>query len=87
MGDRQRPVRSLFLEAADLEAGDVLLAWERGEAARGEIASAFDWLWLVVEQAPRGTVVLTGERRREPVSIARYPQCFQSIRRFWTGYS
>ena len=57
--------RGSALEAAGLAAGDVLLAWERGEAARGEIASVFDWRWLVVEEAPRGTVVLTGERRGE----------------------
>ncbi|MCP4658250.1 MAG: CHAT domain-containing protein [bacterium] len=57
------------LEKAGVKAGDVLLSWERPahppadpEGARGEIESVFDWMWLQVEQAPRGTVVLLGER-------------------------
>ena len=57
------------LAKAKLEPGDVLSAWRRlpappanPEAAQGELMSAFDWMWLRVVQAPRGTVELTGHR-------------------------
>jgi CHAT domain-containing protein/tetratricopeptide (TPR) repeat protein len=58
------------LEKAGLQVGDVILSWERlpnppanPEGARGEIRSPFDWMWVEIEQAPRGVVVLRGERR------------------------
>ncbi len=56
------------LAKAGLRPGDVLLRWQRPagpsrlEGARGEIGSVFDWQWLKIEQAPRGTVTLDGER-------------------------
>lgn len=57
------------LEKAGLQVGDVILSWERlpnppanPEGARGEINSPFDWLWVEIEQAPRGVVVLQVER-------------------------
>ena len=60
------------LAKAGIEPGDVLLSWRRLpsppanlDEARGEFDSAFDWMWLVVEQAPRGTVELIGRRGRE----------------------
>ncbi len=60
------------LGKAGIRAGDVLLAWElvdseRAEnvGAKGEIASPFEWEWLTLEQAPRGTVRLTGQRNQE----------------------
>jgi CHAT domain-containing protein/Tfp pilus assembly protein PilF len=56
-------------ERADIRAGDILLAWERSatppanpENADGRFESAFDWMWLEIEQGPRGTVKVTGER-------------------------
>ncbi|MEM7353033.1 MAG: tetratricopeptide repeat protein, partial [Acidobacteriota bacterium] len=57
------------LERAGLEAGDVLWSWRRlpqppanPEAARGELNSVLDWTWVEFEQAPRGTVELSGRR-------------------------
>ncbi|MCP4658248.1 MAG: hypothetical protein GY856_22780, partial [bacterium] len=67
------------LERAGIQAGDLLLSWERpaqfpfdgpssdnGPKARGEFESVFDWMWLVIEQAPRGRVLLIGERDGAP---------------------
>jgi len=60
------------LEKAGLQSGDVLYAWERlasppanPEAAQGEFKSPFDWQWIEIEQAPRGKVILTGQREGE----------------------
>ncbi len=60
------------LAKVGVEPGDVLLAWRRlpappanPEKARGELASPFDWMWLELEQAPRGTLELTGRRHME----------------------
>ncbi|HWM91814.1 MAG TPA: CHAT domain-containing tetratricopeptide repeat protein [Thermoanaerobaculia bacterium] len=57
------------IEKAGLRTGDVLHSWERlssppanPEPAQGVLASPFDWMWLEVEQAHRGPVVLYGER-------------------------
>ena len=49
------------LERGGLQPGDLLLAWER-EGEAGEIRTVFDWLQVKIEQAPRGPVVLRGER-------------------------
>ncbi len=65
--------RGSAIEKAGIQAGDVLLSWRRpvglpavaGEA-RTDIESIFDWLSLVVEQAPRGALELAGERGGEP---------------------
>ncbi len=65
------------LARAGIESGDVILAWRRLpsqpatlDEARGKVGSALDWMWLVVEQAPRGTVELTGLRSgRERVFV------------------
>ncbi len=60
------------LEKAGRRPGDVAYAWERlpnppanPQGARGTIESVFDWMGLEVEQAPRGTVKLTGQRDGE----------------------
>jgi CHAT domain-containing protein/Tfp pilus assembly protein PilF len=56
-------------EKAGIRASDILLAWERPanppanpEKAEGKIQSVFDWMWLEMEQGPRGTVRIRGER-------------------------
>ena len=68
---------------AGLEAGDVVLAWERSQVdpaqtgvdrpgtmpSEGRFESVFDWLWLEVEQAPRGPIKLIGEREGEPMVL------------------
>src|SRR5579859_330978 len=51
-------------EKAGLLEGDVLLSWARGDA-KGEIESPFDVLQTEVEQAPRGTITLSGFRGNE----------------------
>lgn len=55
------------LAKGGIEPGDVLLSWRRlpsppanPEEAQGDFESVFDWMWVVVEQAPRGTVELIG---------------------------
>lgn len=50
------------LDKAGVRPGDRLFTWER-EADRGALRTVFDWLWLAVEQAPRGPVRLSGERQ------------------------
>jgi CHAT domain-containing protein/Tfp pilus assembly protein PilF len=63
------------LEKAGLQVGDVILSWERlpnppanPGGASGKIDSPFDWMWLEIEQGPRGMVTLTGERNGFPLS-------------------
>ncbi len=60
------------LEKAELLPGDVVYSWTRlanppanPEPESGEILSPFDWMWLEIEQAPRGTVQLAGQRGGE----------------------
>jgi CHAT domain-containing protein/Tfp pilus assembly protein PilF len=53
--------------AAGLQAGDVLLSWERRDAggsaiARGEFASPLELFWVEREQGAGGPVLLTGRR-------------------------
>lgn len=57
------------LEKAGLRVGDILESWERPlsppanpESAKGLLSSPFDWMWLEVEQAHRGLVILNGKR-------------------------
>ncbi|MCP4592720.1 MAG: tetratricopeptide repeat protein [bacterium] len=78
------------LAKAGLEPGDVLLAWRRlpappanPNAARGELTSAFDWMWLKLEQAPRGTVELTGQRGGEARMFAVAPGLWEAKVRPW----
>src|SRR5437899_3278669 len=51
-------------EKAGIQEGDVLLAWNRGDAT-GNIESPFDVSILAIEQGPRGTVSLQGSRGTE----------------------
>jgi hypothetical protein len=48
-------------EKAELQEGDVLLAWSC-RAAKGEVDSPFDVTRIEIDQAPRGAVMLTGLR-------------------------
>ncbi|MCP3957494.1 MAG: CHAT domain-containing protein [bacterium] len=68
------------LEKAGIEPGDVLLSWRRlpsppanPEEAQGEIGSVFDWIRLVVEQAPRGLVELAGSRGKKELVFTVTP--------------
>ncbi len=63
-------------EKAGVREGDVFHTWTRPanppvnpEPASGTLESPFDWLWLEIEQAPRGTVELRGERQGEPLVV------------------
>jgi len=80
------------IEKAGLRAGDVLRSWERPSAApanpepaQGILDSPFDWMWLEVEQAHRGSVVLRndkmGERRVWHVAAGEWNVHFNSERR------
>ena len=46
-------------DKAGLKVGDVILSWSRGDAA-GKIESPFDFMWLKIEQRPRGMVTVFG---------------------------
>lgn len=68
------------LEKGGLRVGDVILSWERlpnppanPVAASGKIESPFDWMWLEIEQAPRGVVRLMAERKGTPFSCEIFP--------------
>ena len=63
-------------EQAGIRAGDVLFAWERPasppanpEKAEGRINSPFDWMWVEMEQGPRATVKVTGDRGGKAMSF------------------
>src|SRR5262245_57308302 len=63
-------------EKAGAREGDVFHTWTRlanhpihPEQASGTLKSPFDWQWMEIEQAPRGTVELRGERQGEPFVI------------------
>jgi len=63
-------------EKAGVREGDVFHTWMRLanpplhlEPASGTLESPFDWQWMEIEQAPRGTVELRGERQGEPLVI------------------
>ncbi len=56
-------------EKAGLTPGDRLFSWERPanspanpESAEGAYRSTFDWMWVEMEQGPRGSVKINGER-------------------------
>src|SRR5450432_831682 len=48
-------------DKAGLKVGDVILGWSRGDAT-GNIESPFDYIWIDIEQRPRGEVTLDGMR-------------------------
>jgi CHAT domain-containing protein/Tfp pilus assembly protein PilF len=63
-------------EKAGVREGDVFHTWTRPanppvnpEPASGTLESPFDWLWMEIEQAPRGIVELRGERQGEPLVV------------------
>ncbi len=68
------------LERAGLRAGDLLLSWRRPpggsesrQSAGGDFDSIFRWRWFEVEQAPRGTIELEGQRNGESRSFEVTP--------------
>lgn len=78
------------LAKAGLEPGDVLLTWRRlpappanPEEVRGEFLSAFDWMWLEIEQAPRGTVEFIGWSGEEPRVFKVSPGYWEAKIRPW----
>jgi CHAT domain-containing protein len=63
-------------EKAGVREGDVFYTWTRlanpplhPEPASATLESPFDWYWMELEQAPRGTVELRGERQGEPLVV------------------
>ena len=62
------PVGSALGEAG-IEVGDRLDSWERPDGASGSLESPFDWRWLQMQYAPRGSVRLRGERRSGPGAL------------------
>ena len=63
-------------ENAGIQAGDVLLAWARlanppanPERAEGSFESVFHWMWVEMEQGPRGIVKVRGERYGKELSF------------------
>jgi CHAT domain-containing protein/Tfp pilus assembly protein PilF len=63
-------------DKAGLRDGDVLLSWQRPanvpanpDKADGRFESVFDWLWVEMEQGPRGTVTFAIERDGRPHSV------------------
>ncbi|MCP4592722.1 MAG: tetratricopeptide repeat protein [bacterium] len=83
-------VEGSALAKAGLESGDVLWAWRRlpqppanPDEAHGELDSPFDWLWLGIEQAPRGRVELTGARGQETQIFTVHPGLWDTEVRPW----
>jgi tetratricopeptide (TPR) repeat protein len=64
-------------EKAGLREGDVLLSWSRGDQGdqQGDIQSPFDVSWLDIEQRPRGTVTVYGQRlgRKQSWALGAIP--------------
>lgn len=57
------------LSKAGIEVGDRLDSWQRPDGSSGTLASPFDWRWLQMQHAPRGSVRLLGERRSGPGAL------------------
>jgi CHAT domain-containing protein/Tfp pilus assembly protein PilF len=64
--------RNLEGDKAGLEADDCLLSWARGDT-KGELASPFDLSQVESEQAPQGTVTVTGLRGAQKEAWALGP--------------
>jgi CHAT domain-containing protein len=65
----------MAVQAAGLQAGDVLLSWRRDAPSAtdsipsvGDLKLPFDLAEVLIEQVPRGSVVLAGRRADRPMS-------------------
>ena len=54
-------------DKAGLKIGDVILGWSRNDVS-GRIESPFDYIWVDIEQRPRGEVTLHGMREHTKMS-------------------
>ncbi|MCG8463069.1 MAG: CHAT domain-containing protein [Holophagales bacterium] len=63
---------------AGVEPGDRFGSWRRPDGEAEPLRTAFDWLWLETEQAPRGPLRLDGKRRGEPFSVRIEPGLWQA---------
>jgi len=61
------------LHSAGIRVGDRLVGWERLGSASGSLTHRFEWEFLRVEEAPRGTIVLDVERGGEGLRVEVEP--------------
>lgn len=81
------------LEKAGLQVGDVVLSWRRlpnppanPQEAKGDLRSPFDWMWMEIEQAPRGTLELAVQRGgKEQVVVVEPGYWDGRVRPFLSG--
>jgi CHAT domain-containing protein/Tfp pilus assembly protein PilF len=73
-------------DKAGLREGDVLLSWSRGDQ-QGKLESPFDISWLDIEQRPRGSVTVCGQRlgRKQSWDLGAIPW-YLNVRPNLSGY-
>ena len=73
----ERVGKNSALERAGVQAGDLLLSWDR-DGAKGTFDTVFVWHAFLVEETPRGTIKLHGTRGGEPI-------VFEVLMGNWSG--
>lgn len=68
----EKVAKNSAAEKAGIQAGDVLLTWARADV-KGQIESPFDLAKIETEQAPRGSITVSGLRGKEQLSWAIGP--------------